>query len=80
MFASVLKGRYKSHTFEVRLHILLEKTMKKSQGGYQNGISLSNKFVYRNIDKPRLSVQKKMGEFGGQNAHSTLNTDCESGV
>ena len=23
---------------------------------------------------------KKMGEFGGQNAHSTLNTDCESGV
>ena len=21
-----------------------------------------------------------MGEFGGQNAHSTLNTDCESGV
>ena len=22
---------------------------------------------------------KKMGEFGGQNAHSTLNTDCESG-
>ena len=22
----------------------------------------------------------KMGEFGGQNAHSTLNTDCESGV
>ena len=23
---------------------------------------------------------KKMGDFGGQNAHSTLNTDCESGV
>ena len=24
---------------------------------------------------------KRMGEFGGQNAiHSTLNTDCESGV
>ena len=23
---------------------------------------------------------KKMGEFGRQNAHSTLNTDCESGV
>ena len=23
---------------------------------------------------------KKMGELGGQNAHSTLNTDCESGV
>ena len=23
---------------------------------------------------------KKMGEIGGQNAHSTLNTDCESGV
>ena len=22
----------------------------------------------------------KMGEFGRQNAHSTLNTDCESGV
>ena len=22
----------------------------------------------------------KMGEFGGQNAHSTLNTDCESGA
>ena len=25
-------------------------------------------------------IVKKMGEFGGQNAHSTLNTDCESGV
>ena len=25
-------------------------------------------------------ITKKMGEFGGQNAHSTLNTDCESGV
>ena len=23
---------------------------------------------------------KKMGKFGGQNAHSTLNTDGESGV
>ena len=23
---------------------------------------------------------KKMGEFGGQNAHSTLNTDCEPKV
>ena len=22
----------------------------------------------------------KMGEFGGENAYSTLNTDCESGV
>ena len=22
----------------------------------------------------------KMGEFGGNNAHSTLNTNCESGV
>ena len=21
-----------------------------------------------------------MGEFGGQNAYSTLNTDCESGI
>ena len=27
-----------------------------------------------------LSGSKQMGEFGGQNAHSTLNTDCESGV
>ena len=26
------------------------------------------------------SFRKKMGEFGGHNAHSTLNTDCESGV
>ena len=25
-------------------------------------------------------IVKKMGELGGQNAHSTLNTDCESGV
>ena len=25
-------------------------------------------------------IVKKMGEFGGQNAHSTLYTDCESGV
>ena len=28
----------------------------------------------------KLLHVKKMGEFGGQNAHSTLNTDCESGV
>ena len=32
----------------------------------------------RTIWAPNLS--KKMGEFGGQNAHSTLNTDCKSGV
>ena len=27
-----------------------------------------------------LFKAKNMGEFGGQNAYSTLNTDCESGV
>ena len=34
------------------------------------------------VDKlfERRVCLKKMGEFGGQNAHSTLNTDCESGV
>ena len=27
-----------------------------------------------------VSLVKKMGEFGGQNAHSTLNNECESGA
>ena len=31
-------------------------------------------------DVTSLLITKKMGEFGGQNAHSTLNTDCEPEV
>ena len=31
-------------------------------------------------DTITVVLTKKMGEFGGQNAHSTLNTDCELGV
>ena len=36
---------------------------------------------YRFIGEFKSKLGKRMGEFGGQNAiHSTLNTDCESGV
>ena len=36
--------------------------------------------ITSNFWEVTLSYSKKMGEFGRQNAHSTLNTDCESGV
>ena len=36
-------------------------------------------FIVQSTGK-NACIEKKMGEFGGQNAHSTLNTDCESGV
>ena len=38
---------------------------------------LTKRSIFKNL---MLHVLKKMGEFGGQNAHSTLNTDCESRV
>ena len=38
------------------------------------------KFEYLLIQSWFFFSISQMGEFGGQNAHSTLNTDCESGV
>ena len=32
------------------------------------------------MKKDKAMTTKKMGEIGGQNVHSTLTTDCESGV
>ena len=44
-------------------------------------VLFSAMFTNFNTYKYDLYVyEKKMGEFGGQNAHSTLDTDCESGV
>ena len=45
------------------------------------GVVLKN-FHFGTALKTRMRTvpNLKMGEFGGQNAHSTLNTDCESGV
>ena len=47
--------------------------------GEASGTSCGIILVYR-LPLISHSFTKKMGEFGGQNAHSTLNTDCESGV
>ena len=43
-------------------------------------VSINSILKYAGFKLEQCRVVKKMGEFGGQNAHSTLNTDCESGV
>ena len=51
------------------------------QWKYHKEINCEWKYgITSNFWEVTLSYSKKMGEFGGQNAHSTLNTDCESGV
>ena len=43
-------------------------------------IAILTNFILNMEQQIFYDFLKKMGEFGGQNAHSTLNTDCESGV
>ena len=62
----------KQSLFEQRASIILSQCLHKADDVFENIQECSCRLV--NI------LVKKMGEFGGQNAHSTLNTDCKSSV
>ena len=44
-------------------------------------MTISNRLFQKESFATQMKlIVKQMGELGGQNAHSTLNTDCETGV
>ena len=60
-------------------HIAHMKNQFKSLNTFEQSYDYLSIYIYHKIGpevQEKIFIIKKMGEFGGQNAHSTLNTDC----